>query len=108
MGKKVSVGKFCEKELAADPYYLRGYIDKSSKQVVCVSGKKVLFKYLCVKLSDKSLCDGEAKASCQFIQEKLAKRLDLVHSSFVKNPKGIKQLNCFFESLPLKDRDGLP
>lgn len=104
MGTKVSVGKFCEKELIADPYYLRAYVDQDQKQVVCVSGKKVLFKYLCVKLSDKALCSQEAKKSCEHIQNKLARRLDLVHSSFVKNEKGIKQLNCFFESLPLTEK----
>ena len=104
MGKKIEVGNFCLKELAADPYYLRAYIDKESKEVVCVSGKKVLFKYLCVKLSDKQLCDQDAKKSCTFIQKKLAYRLDMVHSSFTKNEKGIKQLNCYFESLPLKDK----
>lgn len=104
MGKKVDVGVFCEKELAQDPYYLRGYIDKASKEVVCVSGKKVLFKYLCVKISDKKLCDQEAKSSCSFIHKKLAYRLDMVHASFTRNEKGIKQLNCFFESLPLKDK----
>lgn len=104
MGKKIEVGKFCEKVTAADPYYLRAYVDKDKREVVCVSGKKVLFKYQCVKLSDKALCSGEAKNSCEFIQGKLAKRLDLVHSSFVRSEKGIKQLNCFFESLPLKEK----
>ncbi|MFP5387610.1 MAG: hypothetical protein ACLGHN_16155 [Bacteriovoracia bacterium] len=104
MGKKLEVGKYCEKAMAADPYYLRAYIDQKSKEVVCVSGKKVLFKYQCVKLSDKSLCSQEAKASCKYIQGKLAKRLDLVHFSFVKNEKGIKELNCFFESLPLAEK----
>jgi hypothetical protein len=104
MGKKVNVGVFCEKELAADPYYLRAFIDKEKNEVVCVSGKKVLFKYLCVKLSDKALCSQSAKESCKFIQSKLAKRLDMIHSSYVKNEKGIKQLNCFFESLPIADK----
>jgi DNA-binding XRE family transcriptional regulator len=104
MGKKINVADFCEKELVTDPYYLRAYIDKTTSEVVCVSGKKVLFKYQCVKLSDMKLCSQEAKTSCQFIQEKLAKRLDLIHASIVKNEKGIKQLNCFFESLPLSEK----
>lgn len=104
MGKKVQVGEFCEKELAADPYYLRGFVNKDKKEVVCVSGKKVLFKYQCVKLSDKKLCDANAKSACVFIQNKLAKRLDMVHSSFTQNDKGIKQLNCFFESIPLHEK----
>lgn len=104
MGKKIEVGHFCDKELAADPYYLRAFIDKEKREVVCHSGRKVLFKYLCVKLSDKDLCDKEAKVSCTTIQKKLAKRLDIVHFSFTKNEKGIKQLNCYFESLPLIEK----
>lgn len=104
MGKKVDVGDFCYKQMAQDPYYLRAFIDKDTKEVECVSGKKVLFKFLCVKLSDKKLCSLPAKSSCEFIQRKLARRLDMVHSSFTKNDKGIKQLNCFFESLPLREK----
>jgi hypothetical protein len=103
MGKKVDVGNFCDKEMAADPYYLRAYVDRESKEVVCHSGKKVLFKYQCVKLSDRILCDSKAQASCQQMKQKLAKRLDLVHASIIKNEKGIKELNCYFESLPLKE-----
>jgi hypothetical protein len=103
MGKKVDVGNFCDKEMAADPYYLRAYVDRESKEVVCHSGKKVLFKYQCVKLSDRILCESKAQASCQQMKQKLAKRLDLVHASIIKNEKGIKELNCYFESLPLKE-----
>lgn len=104
MGKKVEVSDFCDKEMAADPYYIRAYVDQTEKQVVCHSGKKVLFKYLCVKRTDAQYCEGKAMARCEELKTKLAKRLDLVHSSFVKNEKGIKQLNCFFESLPLKEK----
>jgi hypothetical protein len=35
---------------------------------------------------------------------KLAKRLDIVHASITKNEKGIKELNCYFESLPLGNK----
>ncbi len=103
MGKKVDVGVFCDKELAADPYYLRAYVDRDQKEVVCHSGKKVILKYQCVTLKDRKFCDYTAKASCGLMKEKLAKRLDMVHSSITKNDKGIKELNCYFESLPLKD-----
>jgi hypothetical protein len=104
MSTKVNVGKFCEKEMAADPYYLRAYTNKEKKEVVCVSGRKVIFKYLCAKISDRTLCSKKAPESCRDIQAKLAKRLDIVHSSFTQNPKGIKQLNCYFESLPLNQK----
>jgi hypothetical protein len=104
MGKKVSVGEFCEKELAHDPYYLRGYVDRKSQQVICHSGKKVLFKYQCVKTSDKKFCQSSPRASCDLIKSKLAKRLDIVHASITQNPVGITELNCYFESLPLKEQ----
>jgi hypothetical protein len=104
MGRKIQIADFCDKELSQDPYYLRGYIDDETKEVVCVSGKKVLFKYQCVKLTDKALCSEKPPVACRQIHKKLARRLDLVHSSFVKTEKGIKQLNCFFESLPLTDK----
>lgn len=103
MGKKVEVSRFCEKAMAQDPYYLRAYVDKESKEVVCHSGKKVLFKYQCVKLADRKLCDSDAKVSCEEMKKKLAKSLDIVHASVTKNEKGIKELNCYFESLPLKE-----
>ncbi|HXH74664.1 MAG TPA: hypothetical protein VNJ08_06840 [Bacteriovoracaceae bacterium] len=103
MGKKVEIAEFCDKEMAADPYYIRAYIDKENKQVVCQSGKKVLFKYLCVKMSEKHYCNGKARQNCLSLKAKIAKRLDLVHSSQVKNEKGIPQLNCFFEPVPLNE-----
>ena len=103
MGKKVEVSRFCEKAMAADPYYLRAYVDRDTKEVVCHSGKKVLFKYQCVKLTDRRLCDSNAKVSCEEMKHKLAKSLDIVHASITKNEKGIKELNCYFESLPLNE-----
>ena len=96
MGKKVSVSDFCQKKMVTDPYYLRGYALKD--HVECLSGKKVIFKYGCRK-SDQ-LCAGEARASCENLRQKIAYRLDLVHSSIIPKESG-KQLNCFYESLPL-------
>lgn len=104
MGRKVEVADFCDKEHAKDPYFIRGLIDQTKHEVVCVSGKKVIFKYQCVKMSDRALCSQDAKFACGYIQKKLARRLDIVHSSFVNNEKGIKQLNCFFESLPAAEK----
>ncbi len=100
MGKKVNVSDFCEREMAHDPYFLRGFVKEETKEVVCQSGKKVIFKYQCVRLADKRLCGQSAEASCKEIRHKLARRLDIVHQSFTKNDKGIKELNCYFESLP--------
>jgi len=98
MGKIVEVAAFCEKQMERDPYFIRAYVDKNEKKVVCQTGKKVIFKYLCVKLADKSICNNQPKKSCMFFKEKLAKRLELVHFSQLKNEKGIPQLNCFFDT----------
>lgn len=97
MGKKVSVSDFCQKKMATDPYYLRGYAKKD--HVECLSGKKVIFKYGCRKTDH--LCASEAKTSCENLRAKIAYRLDIVHSSIIPKESG-KQLNCYFESLPLK------
>lgn len=97
MGKKVAVGDFCLKKMATDPYYLRGYA--RNDQVECISGKKVLFKYACRK-KDK-LCMNEALTTCSKLKSKLAYRLDLVHSAIIEK-ENYKQLNCFYESLPLQ------
>lgn len=102
MGKKVSATEFCEKELATDPYYLRGFYNEATQEVVCQSGKKVIFKYQCVRLADKVLCSQSSASACREMRQKLARRLDIVHHSFTKNEKGIKELNCYFESLPVK------
>lgn len=97
MGKKVKVSDFCQKKMVTDPYYLRGYA--RDNQVECISGKKVIFKYTCKE--NDLLCSKDAKSTCEVLREKLAYRLDLVHSALLAKEKN-KQLNCFYESLPLK------
>lgn len=97
MGKKVKVEDFCLKKMATDPYYIRGYA--SDNKVRCLSGKKVVFRYACKK-KDK-YCKDNAKNTCTQLKRKLAYRLDLVHASLIDIESG-KQLNCFYESLPLQ------
>ena len=98
MGIKIDVAKFCDKELSADPYYIRAYTDKNKNKVICHTGKRVIFKYQCVKLTDKKICETHPRNACETFKEKLAKRLDLVHFSKMKNAKGHEQVNCYFEA----------
>jgi hypothetical protein len=100
MGKKVAASEFCEKVLAHDPYYLRAYVDAATKEVVCLSGKRVVFKFQCVRRTHAELCAASAKVACEEMKSKLAHRLELVHSSHTRTDKGIKELNCYFEALP--------
>lgn len=98
MGKKVKVSDFCQKQMVTDPYYLRGYA--KNNRIECISGKKVIFKYAC-RHNDK-LCGSDAKSTCEKLKSQIAFRLDLIHASLLIKEKN-KQLNCFYESLPLKN-----
>lgn len=102
MSKELDASDFCDKAMAADPYLLRGEVDAEKKVIRCYSGKKAILKYQCVKFSDRPLCK-DAKSACQTMKKKLARRLDIVHASVTKNEKGVQELNCYFESLPLKE-----
>jgi hypothetical protein len=106
MGRRIDAADFCDREHAADPFYLRAVLNADRQEVICVSGKKVIFRYLCVKLTDRALCSRSADYACGYIKGKLARRLDIVHAAFLKNEKGIQQLNCFFDSLSAGEKVG--
>jgi hypothetical protein len=99
MGRKINVSDYCEKEFLDHPYYLRAYIDRNKNEVICLMGKRVLIKFVCAKLKDQKFCSMSPQNACLEIRKKLAKSLNIVHASFIKNEKSLKQLNCFYESL---------
>lgn len=98
MSKILNAGDFCAKALAGDPYLLRGEVDEEKKVIRCYSGKKAILKYRCVKFTDRELCK-DPKIACEKMKRKLARRLDIVHSSVTKNEKGVQELNCYYDSL---------
>ncbi|MFY7994066.1 MAG: hypothetical protein ACOVP4_12280 [Bacteriovoracaceae bacterium] len=97
MGKKIQVLHFCDKELAADPYFLRGIAEEATRQVICISGKRLIFKYVCAKKSDSVFCDV-ASLGCLEVKNQLATRLYAIRATITKNEKGQKELNCYFDS----------
>lgn len=98
MGTVVEVGKFCDQKTQDDPYYIRAVVSKKDKQVFCKSAKRVQLKYLCESSKDR-LCEDK-EIGCYLLQEKLAKRLKVVHSSLISK-ENKKYLNCHF--LPKRD-----
>ena len=93
MGSIVEVSSFCDAKTQEDPYYIRAIVDKEEKNVVCKSAKRVTLKYKCKMKNDEYCQDKEV--GCYLFQEKLAKRLRLVHSSLMQ--QGTHQvLNCHF------------
>ncbi len=93
MGQSVQASKFCDEKEVANPFYTRPFINSSEKTVECKSGRRVLFKWKCEGLKDK-YCEDDEKG-CYLIQEKLAKRLKLIHKSLFEEGKD-KFLNCYF------------
>jgi hypothetical protein len=104
MGTELEAGTFCDKEMIKDPYYLRGYVDRNQKKIICQTGERVIFKYQCVKLTDKEICNHHPKVACENFQKKLAKKLDLIHFSQMKNHHGIPQVNCIYEAHQSEDK----
>lgn len=94
MGKIVPVYKFCDEQLADDPYYIRGYIDKIKRKVVCKKGKKVILKLTC---DSPGVNCKDTELACFNLQQKYAARLKLDHHSKFKNKK-VDVLNCYFSS----------
>lgn len=91
MGKKVKVDAFCDEKEAGNPYYIRAFVDKETKQVKCQSARRVRIHYKCLK-NDKKYCK-DAEVGCFLFKEQLAKRLKLVHNSL--GDDGI--LKCYFD-----------
>jgi hypothetical protein len=91
MGKKVEISKFCDHKEAANPYFIRGTVDKVKKKVICLSSKRVILKYECEGKKDRFCVDAEI--GCFLLKEKLARRLKISHQSLSNK----KILNCYFD-----------
>jgi len=92
MGTAVDVMKFCDEKEAANPYFTRAKVDKTTKKVICQSSRRVVLKWECESKSDRYCKDIEV--GCFLFKEKLARRLKLVHQSLTDG----KYLNCYFDT----------
>jgi len=96
MGQAVNVSDFCYKIEVDNPFYVRAIIDRKDKKVICKSARRVIVKYECNRASKEKFCQDK-QIGCYFLQEKLARRLKLVHSSVLPIVgKTYKELNCYF------------
>ncbi len=91
MGTKVDVMKFCEEIEVTNPFLARAVVKKDKKVVNCQSGRTVIIKWQCQGREDKYCKDPEV--GCFLFQEKLAKRLKIIHQSMTDK----KYLNCYFD-----------
>ncbi len=96
MGTAITVSDFCFKKESSNAFYVRAVVDKKNKKVICKSARRVIVKYECDSPSKKKFCD-DPQIGCYFLQEKLARRLKVVHSSVLPSSnKSHKELNCYF------------
>lgn len=96
MGKSVKTTPFCEKAGDKDNF-MRAFIDKDKKNLVCQSGERVMLSYHCTD-TESSLCRSSL-VGCEDMQKILAKNLGLYQHSLNKSAKDKKQiLRCIFLS----------
>ena len=67
MREIVSIGKFCEHKEAMNDDYSRAIVDKKSKQVLCLSSRRVIVKYKCEKEKDRYCQSSEE--GCFYFKE---------------------------------------
>ncbi len=94
MGSKVTPLEFCKAIYLTDPQYIRGYIDKSSKAIVCQKGKDVALSISCDK-RDNKFCE-DARASCIVLKDEFAVNLNLVHQTLLYQGAQGRVLNCHY------------
>jgi hypothetical protein len=100
MGKRVWARSYCDKISQADPYWIRGYVDKEDEKVICESARKVKIVYSCE--SDDGICMS-ADIGCGFLQDTFAKRLNIDYAAFRRNLDGQKVLDCYYGPKKLRD-----
>jgi len=100
MGKIANVSTFCEKKVDNKENYMRGFLDKSKKDLVCETGQKVILAYSCK--DRQSLLCSNSKVGCEDLQKILAKNLKLYQHSLRSDSDSKKSqeaiLHCIFLS----------
>lgn len=94
MGTSISVLEFCLKDFAKEKKFIRAFVDKTNKQVICEKGSRVTLKYECEKKDDKRCIDSEI--ACFDLKKTLAYNLPLFHHSIIPN-KTNKVVSCIFD-----------
>ncbi len=100
MGEAVSSFDFCGKQSFSSGSFLRGYVEKSGRRVICESGEAVHLDLACHGRY-RSWCK-KPKHSCERLKSSHARRLELFHVSLVDAANG-QNLRCYYMSSSQND-----
>ncbi len=95
MGQIVKVGPFCQRKMAKNKFFTRGYINRKMGEVICEAGAQVRLKIECDE-RDGKYCHSP-KSGCDRLKSLFASRHDLNHFSVDSFDKK-KVLNCHFSA----------
>tara|TARA_Y100000768_G_scaffold209963_1_gene158147 strand:+ start:24484 stop:24993 length:510 start_codon:yes stop_codon:yes gene_type:complete len=90
MGEVKDIAPFCAYQERMNDHYARAVVSEKSKEVFCISSRRVILKYACDGKEDR-FCESSEKG-CFFLKEKLAKKLSLKHHSLLD-----QTLSCYFD-----------
>jgi hypothetical protein len=93
MGELVSTYDFCKKKNKGGDF-LRAFIDKNNKNVLCQRGKGAVLSIECKK-KGLGLCKS-AKVGCSKLKTFYSHEVPLSFSGFSDSANGKKVLNCYF------------
>ncbi|MFZ4712660.1 MAG: hypothetical protein ACOYL6_03005 [Bacteriovoracaceae bacterium] len=94
MGSKIAVMDFCLKDFAKDPRFIRAFIDRKDKLVVCEKASHIMLKYECEKKDDNRCIDSEI--GCYDLKKTLAYNLKVFRHSIL-SVKDKKVISCIFD-----------
>ena len=104
MGRIVKVNDFCAKHTQKGKSFLRGFIDKDEKKIICQYGNSANLSLSCETKQTRKYCDSPEN-SCKKLQAFFAKDLEVTHHSRLFNNEK-ETLNCYFGKLNLDlDKD---
>jgi len=99
MGKIVKVNDFCAKKPQKGKAFLRGFINKKEKKVICQYGNSANLSLSCETRKTRKYCGAPAE-SCRKLKNYFAKDLEVTHHSrLFANEQ--ETLNCYFGKLNL-------
>ncbi len=99
MGRLVKVNDYCAKQKQEGKSFLRGFIDKSEKKIICQYGNSANLSLSCETKKTRKYCTSP-EVSCKKLKNFFAHDLEVTHHSrLFENDR--ETLNCYFGKLNL-------
>jgi len=99
MGRILKVNDYCAKQVQTGKAFLRGFINKAEKKVVCQYGNSANLSLSCETKKTRKYCESPV-TSCRKLKNYFARDLEVTHHSRLFKDEA-ETLNCYFGKLNL-------